>query len=191
MPLLPTSYPIPRTTTPLGWGPRIWCRRSKEIRGVLQDSLPHYAVPSVFAELEALYPGYLGQGRSFRTPAPPPRPARRDTGDLARLPETASRPEKEALLVGAWEDVLRLDKGEVGPEDNFFDLGGHSLAAAQLFQPRAEQGFGGHVSMPLFMEDPTPGGRLTGSRWGCRVTGRQAKWRLPRTSQPRPYSNPR
>ena len=61
--------------------------------------------------------------------------------------------------MGAWEDVLRLDKGEVGPEDNFFDLGGHSLAAAQL-SSRVEQGFGVHVSMPLFMEDPTPGGLL-------------------------------
>ncbi|MDQ2671981.1 MAG: thioester reductase domain-containing protein, partial [Actinomycetota bacterium] len=62
-------------------------------------------------------------------------------------------------LVGAWEDVLRLDEGEVGHEDNFFDLGGHSLAAAQL-SSRVEQGFGVHVSMPLFMEDPTPGGLL-------------------------------
>jgi thioester reductase-like protein/amino acid adenylation domain-containing protein len=143
-----------------GWGLDPKTGRSKEIRGVLQDSLPHYAVPSVFVELEAL-PIQATSGKVDRSelPPPPPRPARRDTGDLARLPETASRPEKEALLVGAWEDVLRLDKGEVGPEDNFFDLSGHSLAAAQL-SSRVEQGFGVHVSMPLFMEDPTPGGLL-------------------------------
>jgi thioester reductase-like protein len=53
--------------------------------------------------------------------------------------------------------VLRVDEGEVQPEDNFFDLGGHSLAAAQL-SSRVEEGFGVHVSMPLFMEDPTLGG---------------------------------
>jgi thioester reductase-like protein len=53
--------------------------------------------------------------------------------------------------------VLRLDEGEVELEDNFFDLGGHSLAAAQL-SSRVEEGFGVHVSMPLFMEDPTLGG---------------------------------
>ncbi|MBA2534945.1 MAG: thioester reductase domain-containing protein, partial [Rubrobacter sp.] len=69
------------------------------------------------------------------------------------------RREKEALLARAWEDVLRLDEGEVQPEDDFFDLGGHSLAAAQL-SSRVEQGFGVHVSMPLFMEDPTPKGLL-------------------------------
>ena len=61
--------------------------------------------------------------------------------------------------MGTWEDVLRLDEGEVGTDDDFFDLGGHSLAAAQL-SSRVEQGFGVHVSMPLFMEDPTPGGLL-------------------------------
>jgi thioester reductase-like protein/amino acid adenylation domain-containing protein len=143
-----------------GWSLDPKTGRSKEIRGILQDGLPHYAVPSVFVELEAL-PIQTTSGKVDRSelPPPPPRPARRDTGDVAKLPETAARSEKEALLVGAWEDVLRLDEGEVGPEDDFFDLGGHSLAAAQL-SSRVEQGFGVHVSMPLFMEDPTPGGLL-------------------------------
>ena len=143
-----------------GWSLDPKTGRSKEIRSILQDGLPHYAVPSVFVELESL-PIQATSGKVDRSelPSPPPRPARRDTGDAARLPETASRSEKEALLVRAWEDVLRLDEGEVGPEDDFFDLGGHSLAAAQL-SSRVEQGFGVHVSMPLFMEDPTPGGLL-------------------------------
>src|ERR687893_837931 len=143
-----------------GWSLDPKTGRSKEIRGVLQDGLPHYAVPSVFVELEAL-PIQTTSGKVDRSelPPPPPRPARRDAGDVARLPETAARSEKEALLARAWEDVLRLDEGEVGPEDDFFDLGGHSLAAAQL-SSRVEQGFGVHVSMPLFMEDPTPGGLL-------------------------------
>src|SRR5215210_360509 len=35
-----------------GWSLDTKTGRSKEIRGVLQDSLPHYAVPSVFVELE-------------------------------------------------------------------------------------------------------------------------------------------
>ena len=143
-----------------GWSLDRKTGRSKKIRNILQDGLPHYAVPSVFVELEAL-PIQATSGKVDRSelPPPPPRPARRDAGDIARLPETAARSEKEALLVGAWEDVLRLDEGEIGPEDNFFDLGGHSLAAAQL-SSRVEQGFGVHVSMPLFMEDPTPGGLL-------------------------------
>jgi amino acid adenylation domain-containing protein/thioester reductase-like protein len=135
--------------------------RSKEIRGVLQESLPHYAVPSVFVELESL-PIHATSGKADRSelPPPPPRPARsprEDAQNVARLPAEASRSEKETLLARFWEEVLRLDEGEVEPEDDFFDLGGHSLAAAQL-SSRVEEGFGVHVSMPLFMEDPTLGG---------------------------------
>jgi thioester reductase-like protein/amino acid adenylation domain-containing protein len=141
-----------------GWSLNPKTGRSKEIRGILQDSLPHYAVPSAFVELESL-PIQATSGKIDRSelPPPPPRPPRStrdDTGSVARLPEKAPRSEKEALLAQAWEDLLRLDEGEVQPEDDFFDLGGHSLAAAQL-SSRVEQGFGVHVSMPLFMEDPT------------------------------------
>jgi amino acid adenylation domain-containing protein/thioester reductase-like protein len=143
-----------------GWSLDPKTGRSKEMRGVLQESLPHYAVPSVFVELESL-PIQPTSGKVDRSelPPPPPRPTRKETGDITRLPDDASHREKEALLARAWEDVLRLDEGEVGPGDNFFDLGGHSLAAAQL-SSQVEQGFGVHVSMPLFMEDPTPGGLL-------------------------------
>ena len=141
-----------------GWSLDPKTGRSKEMRGILQDSLPHYAVPSVFVELEAL-PIQATSGKVDRSelPSPPPRPTRKETDEITRLPDDAPRREKEALLARAWEDVLRLD--EVGSEDNFFDLGGHSLAAAQL-SSQVEQGFGVHVSMPLFMEDPTPGGLL-------------------------------
>jgi amino acid adenylation domain-containing protein/thioester reductase-like protein len=141
-----------------GWSLDPKTGRSKEIRGILQDRLPHYAVPSVFVELESL-PIQATSGKVDRSelPPPPPRSTREDAGSFARLPEDALRSEKEALLAQAWEDVLRLDEGEVRPEDDFFDLGGHSLAAAQL-SSRVEQGFGVHVSMPLFMEDPTLAG---------------------------------
>ncbi|CAN5719376.1 hypothetical protein BH18ACT11_BH18ACT11_19230 [soil metagenome] len=146
-----------------GWNLDPKTGRSKEIRSILGDSLPHYAVPSVFVELESI-PIQATSGKVDRAelPPPPPRPARsarEDAGTVARLPEGASRQEKEALLARAWEDVLRLDEGEVQPEDDFFDLGGHSLAAAQL-SSRVERDFGVHVSMPLFMEDPTPKGLL-------------------------------
>jgi len=144
-----------------GWSLDPKTGRSKEIRGILQDSLPHYAVPSVFVELESL-PIQATSGKVDRSELqpPPPRPTsstREVAASFARLPEDAPRSEKEALLARAWEDVLRLDEGEVRSEDDFFDLGGHSLAAAQL-SSRVEQGFGVHVSMPLFMEDPTLAG---------------------------------
>ncbi len=132
--------------------------RSREMRGALRDRLPHYAVPAVFVEVESL-PIQETSGKVDRRelPPPPPRPTRSapDTDRPAeRLPASAPRREKEALLARVWEEVLRLEEGEARIEDDFFDLGGHSLAAAQL-SSRVDESFGVQVSMPLFMEDPT------------------------------------
>ena len=59
-----------------GWSLDPKTGRSKEIRGILQDGLPHYAVPFRLRRARvAPHPGYLGQGRPLGTPAPaaPPR----------------------------------------------------------------------------------------------------------------------
>ena len=139
-----------------GWSLDPATGRSKEIRGVLREVLPHYAVPAVYVALDALpIQATSGKVDRKRLPQPPPRQARAD-GNLAtaKLPPEAPRAEKENLLKGIWEEALRLDEGEVEAGDNFFDLGGHSLAAAGL-SARVEESFGVHVSMPLFMEDPT------------------------------------
>jgi acyl carrier protein len=54
-----------------------------------------------------------------------------------------------------WRDILSLDDAEVDDEDNFFDLGGHSmLAVAFVAQTEAATG----VSIPL--EDIFEDGRL-------------------------------
>ncbi|HKH12442.1 MAG TPA: amino acid adenylation domain-containing protein [Rubrobacter sp.] len=139
-----------------GWSLDPKTGRSKEIRGVLREVLPHYAVPAVYVALDALpIQATSGKVDRKRLPPPPPRQAR-VAGDrpTAKLTDDAPRAEKENLLKGIWEEALRLDEGEVEAEDNFFDLGGHSLAAAGL-SARVEESFGVHVSMPLFMEDPT------------------------------------
>ena len=135
--------------------------RSPELRRRLRESLPHYAIPATFVELEALpLHDVSGKVDRERLPDPPARvaPSTSEAEEPVRnLSADASRSEKEALLARAWEDVLRLERGEVRTDDNFFDLGGHSLAAAQL-SGRVEDAFGVHVSMGAFLEDPTVGG---------------------------------
>ena len=144
-----------------GWSLDPRTGRSPEIRRNLQQSLPQYAIPATFVELERLpLQETTGKVDRRRLPSPPERAARSsDEPDarISRLLDDASRSEKEAALARTWEDVLRLDSGDVGPDDNFFDLGGHSLAAAQL-SGRVEETFGVHVTMGAFLEDPTVGG---------------------------------
>ena len=153
------AYVVPETREDhrfAGWSLDPKTGRSKEIRGVLREALPHYAVPAVYVALDALpIQATSGKVDRKRLPAPPPRQTRTD-GELEtiRLAPDAPRAEKENLLKAIWEETLRLDEGEVEAGDDFFDLGGHSLAAAGL-SASVEEGFGVHVSMPLFMEDPT------------------------------------
>jgi hypothetical protein len=45
----------------------------------------------------------------------------------------APRNDIERTLAGFWQDLLGVD--QVGVEDSFFDLGGHSLIAVRLFSP--------------------------------------------------------
>ena len=140
-----------------GWNLDPKTGRSSEIRRRLQDSLPHYAIPATFVEVEALpLHDVSGKVDRQRLPEPPERVTNAPEPDepVRKLSADAPRSEKEDLLARAWEDVLRLERGEVGRDDNFFDLGGHSLVAAQLSN-RVEEAFGVHVSMGAFLEDPT------------------------------------
>jgi amino acid adenylation domain-containing protein len=79
---------------------------------------------------------------------PPPAPAAPAT---TAAPRTAS----ERRLAAIWEEVLR--RPHAGIHDDFFALGGHSLAAAQVAtRVRAETGVG--VSVSAVLEHPTIAG---------------------------------
>ena len=132
--------------------------RSPEVRRVLQSSLPHYAIPAVFVELDSL-PLQATTVKVDRAelPEPPPRVESGPREPVEKLPSDAPRPEKEARLVRLFEDVLRLEPGDVGPGDDFFDVGGHSLAAAELLS-RVEAAFGARLSVNVLLQNPTVGG---------------------------------
>jgi acyl carrier protein len=103
-------------------------------------------VPAAYVMLDAL-PKTPG-GKVDRRALPPPgrtRPA-------LDQPLVAPRTPVEATVGAIWQEVLGLD--EIGIHDNFFDLGGHSLAASQVIA-RVTETF--HVDLPLrvLFEAPT------------------------------------
>ncbi|MBV9108331.1 MAG: amino acid adenylation domain-containing protein, partial [Gemmatimonadetes bacterium] len=71
--------------------------------------------------------GQRGPQRS--EPAGSPR-LRGEPEPLAGAPPTAARQELERVVAGAWREVLGREG--IGPNDSFFDVGGHSLLAARL-----------------------------------------------------------
>ncbi|MDM3870606.1 SDR family NAD(P)-dependent oxidoreductase [Porticoccus sp. W117] len=66
-----------------------------------------------------------------------------------------ARDEIERTLVGFWEELLGVD--QVGVEDNFFDLGGHSLVAVRLFS-KIQQTFDLDYPISVLFEAPTIAG---------------------------------
>ncbi len=78
------------------------------------------------------------------------------TSALAGTPVgTRSMNQVTARLAAIWQEVLGLDHAD--PEDDFFDVGGHSLLAARLLS-RIEAAFGRRVTMAELFTGPTLGG---------------------------------
>lgn len=101
---------------------------ARDLRAHVTGSLPSYMVPSAFVRLAGMPLKTNGKADLEALPEP---------GDTeAAVPTVPARaPERTASLVeravaGIWCQVLGTDRVE--PEDNFFDLGGDSIRAAQL-----------------------------------------------------------
>lgn len=92
----------------------------QELRRYLADHLPEYMVPSTFVALDTLPLAASGKVDRTALPVPPPR----SLGDFA-APVTR----EEADIAALWQNILGHPR--VGLDDNFFDLGGTSLALIQ------------------------------------------------------------
>jgi acyl-coenzyme A synthetase/AMP-(fatty) acid ligase/thioesterase domain-containing protein len=91
------------------------------IRAALHQRLPGYMVPETIVFLEALPRTDRGKLDRSALPAPP-------TARAGARAEHLS--EWESIVAAVWEQVLSLEV--VGPDDDFFELGGDSLAAERL-----------------------------------------------------------
>ncbi|MBD2293363.1 amino acid adenylation domain-containing protein [Anabaena sphaerica FACHB-251] len=95
-----------------------------ELRHFLKEKLPEYMLPSAFLVLEAL--PLTPNGKVDRRALPAPDNLRPELANNYQAPES----DVEKSIAKVWQQVLQLEK--VGVNDNFFDLGGHSLLVVQL-----------------------------------------------------------
>jgi acyl-CoA synthetase (AMP-forming)/AMP-acid ligase II/acyl carrier protein len=79
----------------------------------------------------------------------------RFAADRRATPFVAPRSPVEAAVVQIWEAVLGREG--IGAEDDFFDLNGHSLAAAQIVA-RVQDTLGVTIPLASIFETPTPAG---------------------------------
>ncbi|HYH98168.1 thioester reductase domain-containing protein [Hyalangium sp.] len=110
-----------------------------------REHLPEAMVPTRFVILDEL--PKLPNGKVDRSRLPT-----RDAGEPAGTTYLPPSTPEEIRIAQIWRDVLGVSR--VGVEDSFFDLGGDSLAAAQM-AARVKEEFGVALSLRRLFEHPT------------------------------------
>jgi acyl carrier protein len=108
-----------------------------DLRKHLADRVPEYMVPSAIVQLEKM--PLTDNGKIDRPALPEP-----DAQSVASGEYRAPRSKLEEGLARLWADLLQVER--VGLDDNFFDLGGHSMLALQM-RAAIEADFGMDVSV--------------------------------------------
>ncbi len=121
---------------------------TRSARQQLVKHLPDHMIPSVLQVVESI--PLTPTGKVDRKALPMPALDRSNLGVEYRAPDTT----QEADLVHIWEQVLSIPK--IGLDDDFFDLGGDSLLAANLFAA-VEKHFGRRYFASVLLEHRTPG----------------------------------
>jgi amino acid adenylation domain-containing protein len=120
-----------------------------ELRERLRRTLPEYMIPSAFEFLDA-FP-LTPSGKVNRAGL-----ALASLGEADRERErTPPRTDTERRLAAIWSRLLEVE--ELGVEENFFEIGGHSLMAVRLFA-EIERRLGARLPLSALFESPTIAG---------------------------------
>ncbi len=93
---------------------------------MLRMRLPEYMVPAMIVSLREL--PLTPNGKIDRKALPAPASAVVAPPDTAAADLVMTEPQRRVATI--WRDVLNV--GRVGVDDNFFDLGGHSLLVVKV-----------------------------------------------------------
>ncbi|WP_151732838.1 non-ribosomal peptide synthetase [Paenibacillus tengchongensis] len=116
------------------------------LREHVRQSLQEYMIPSHFMVLEQM--PLLPSGKLNLKALPEPENTRRNV--LTEYADAASDTEKRVKQI--WEAVLGA--GNIGVNDNFFDIGGHSLLVLQVYY-QIKEAFGTSLTVVDMFKYPT------------------------------------
>jgi len=117
-----------------------------DLRRFLAQDLPDYMVPSTYVALEQ-FP-LTPNGKIDRKALPDPGMSVLAVSTSYAAPAT----DTESTVAAIWQEVLNVPR--VGRNDNFFDLGGHSLLVVQV-QSRIQKKLGRVLPIVEFFQHPT------------------------------------
>ncbi len=120
----------------------------QELRSFALTKLPDYMVPSQWVLLDGLPLTPNGKLDVRALPEPEQGGARQADAYVAPATDT------EIAVAAVWREVLRLER--IGADDNFFEIGGHSLLAVQVVMKlREHQGV--DLALGTIFASPTIG----------------------------------
>jgi acyl carrier protein len=135
----------PRLVAYVATGEGMTCTAS-QLRHHLHEMLPSYMVPAAYV-LQATLP-HTPNGKIDRRALPAPEAERPAQDPEIRAPANAI----EEQVAAIWQDVLGLPALSI--DDNFFDLGGHSLLFTRV-HVRIDELYPGRVSLSELFQYPT------------------------------------
>lgn len=145
---------------------------TSDLRSYLREKLPEYMVPAAFMILAAI--PLTPNGKIDRRALPKP-----DFLSLEADHYLAPRTDLETAIALIWSEVLQLER--IGVQDNFFDLGGHSLSAIRVITRLQE--LGTFLSLRNLFATPTVEGLA--QNIAATLNHPQQLWQpQPRSSQP-------
>ncbi|NWE79929.1 phosphopantetheine-binding protein, partial [Pseudomonas yamanorum] len=134
------GYVVPTSADVMDGGPDVQAALRDALKAHLTHTLPDYMVPSHLLMLAALPLSPNGKLDRKALPAPDAH---------ARAAHRPPRSELECLLADLWRDVLSVE--QVGLDDDFFALGGHSLHLVMLLS-RVRNAFGVELALKAFYD---------------------------------------
>jgi amino acid adenylation domain-containing protein/thioester reductase-like protein len=139
------------------WGYHLKQQLVPRLRDYLRAKLPPYMVPDAFVMLES-FP-LTPNGKLDRRALPAP-----ELGLYSNRQYDAPQGGVEEALAEIWQGLLRIER--VGTQDNFFEIGGHSLLAIRMLS-KVNQSFASNLSVLDAYNSPTIrelGTRICGGR---------------------------
>lgn len=116
-----------------------------DLKQWLPERLPSYMIPSAFVLLSSFPLNPSGKVDRKALPSP-------DRAALIEAESLGPRNQSEEILAQLWCEVLSLTK--IGINDNFFNIGGNSILAAQTIG-KVNQTFGTNLNVGAIFSAPT------------------------------------
>lgn len=142
-----TAWMVPSTDAGTSSGPDGAGPTPAELRAFLGQTLPSHAIPSAFVTIDDL--PLSTNGKLDTTALPRPKRVHRSGPTLALSPTTPT----EEAVIEVWEQVLATEP--ISVDDEFFALGGDSLAALEMIVALGER-LGHNLSEDLAFANATP-----------------------------------